>query len=206
MMKIKIVLFATLIAILQGCATLSKSECREADWRIIGLEDGSAGRPLSYIGRHRKSCAEHGVKPDIGDYQLGHADGVALFCTPRKAFELGKRGGSHNDVCPAGLRDAFLLAYEDGLAIYSARREMTDAQNRVKTAQTDYDDTSGRIAELEAQLVSGGGSNEARQTWLDELKRLQDEQEQLEMDIRNLEQQALDREREFNYINSQYQY
>ena len=206
MKKIYLLLLASLVAALQGCATLSKSECEQADWRIIGLEDGSAGRPLTYVGRHRKSCAEYGVTPNIGAYEQGHADGIALFCIPSKAFALGKRGGSHNDVCPAGMRDAFLLAYEDGRAIYSARREMTDAQNRVKSAQSDYDDAANRVAELEAQLVSGDGSTEQRQTWLDELRQLQDGQVQLGMDIRNLEQQALDREREFNYLSSQYQY
>ncbi len=206
MKKIHTVLFASLIAVLQGCATLSKSECEEADWRIIGLEDGSAGRSLDYIGRHRKSCAEYGVQPDFDRYQQGHADGVVTFCTPRKGFALGKSGRGHNDVCPADLRDPFLTAYEDGRAVYAARREMSDAQNRVRTAQSDYDDAIGRITELESRLVSGGGSSEQRQTWLDELRQLQDEEVQLEMDIRNLEQQALDREREYNFLSSQYQY
>ncbi len=206
MKQIHSVLIAAMIVALQGCATLSKSECEEADWRIIGLEDGAAGRSLDYIGRHRKSCAEYGVQPDFDRYQQGHADGVITFCTPRKAFTLGKSGRGHNDICPADLRDPFLTAYEDGFAVYTARREMSDAQNRVKAAQTDYDNAIERIAELESLLVSTGGSSEQRKAWLDELRQLQDEEVQLEMDIRNLEQQALDREREFTFLSSQYEY
>ena len=48
-----------------SCATMSESECEEADWEIIGLEDGAQGHPLSHIGQHRKACAEYGVKPDL---------------------------------------------------------------------------------------------------------------------------------------------
>jgi hypothetical protein len=61
MCKTKLWMIAFLIGIIQGCATLSESECEAADWRIIGLEDGAAGKPISQIGKHRKACAEYGV-------------------------------------------------------------------------------------------------------------------------------------------------
>ena len=99
MNKVQLALVAVLVGTTQGCATLSQSECEEADWQIIGLEDGSAGRPVSYIGRHRKSCADYGVKPNMKQYQRGHADGVRIFCTPRKGYQLATSGRGHDDVC-----------------------------------------------------------------------------------------------------------
>ncbi len=59
---------AFIMLLVTGCATMDKSECEQADWRIIGLEDGAEGRPVSYIGRHRKACAEYGIKPNLALY------------------------------------------------------------------------------------------------------------------------------------------
>lgn len=195
-----------LVLTVQGCATLSKSECRKADWQIIGLEDGSAGRPVSYISRHRKACAEHGVKPNLEQYQRGHADGIGLFCTPRKAFELGNAGRSHQDVCPVELRDAFRAAYADGQEVYTARKALNEAKNRVESAQAELEAVSERIAGLEAQLVSAGGTAEQRQSWLDETKRLQGEQAQLQEGVHDLEHEVTARQGEYDYLSSRFGY
>ncbi len=199
-------LFLLFILALQGCATLNKSECRKADWNIIGLEDGSAGRPVSYIGRHRKACAEHGVKPNLSQYQHGHAEGVILFCTPRKAFELGNSGRGHQDICPAGLRGTFLAAYDDGREVYTARQELNQAKNRIRSAQTDLEQVVSRLASLEAHLVSSNGTAEQRQSWLNEVKLLQLEQRQLESDIHALEHEISERQSEYEFISSQFRY
>ncbi len=206
MKRISSLTFLLLVLTVQGCATLSKSECRKADWQIIGLEDGSAGRPVSYISRHRKSCAEHGVKPDLDQYQRGHADGIVLFCTPRKAFELGNAGRSHQDVCPVDLRDAFRAAYADGQEVYAARKALNEAKNQVKSAQAELEAVSEDIVSLEAELVSGGGTAEQRQGWLDETKRLQREQEQLQESLHDLEHEVTALQSEYEYLSSRFEY
>jgi hypothetical protein len=33
-----------ILTLLQGCATLGKDECKLADWRLIGYQDGVAGK------------------------------------------------------------------------------------------------------------------------------------------------------------------
>ncbi len=195
-----------LLGIIQGCATLNKSECRKADWEIIGLEDGSAGRPITYIGRHRKSCAEYGVKPNMSNYRLGHVEGVRIFCTPRKGFELGKAGRSHNDVCPVDLRVSFIAAYDNGKDLFAAKKAMNDTQNRVKSAQQRLDNINDRITNLEGQLVSGNGSTTDRKDWLDQIKQLQVEQNQEKTSLRSLQLQLKKRQRKFKYLSNQIQY
>ncbi|MDH5469903.1 MAG: DUF2799 domain-containing protein, partial [Gammaproteobacteria bacterium] len=49
------------ILLLQGCATLNKEECVVADWRLIGYQDGVAGKSASTVGGYRKDCAEYAV-------------------------------------------------------------------------------------------------------------------------------------------------
>ena len=206
MTKMKIVLVAVIIVVSQGCATLSKSECREADWRIIGLEDGSLGRPVTYIGRHRESCADHGVKPNLSEYQQGHADGIRLFCTPRKGFELGRTGRDHNNVCPADLSDRFLHAYADGLEIRAAQTAVMDTQNRLKAANAELEETTDQISYLETQLVNGAGVTVDRQNWLAEIKRLQVEKRRTLAEIYNLEHEVADQQSAFENLASQFQY
>ncbi len=206
-MKSPILLSMIVMAMtVQGCASLNEAECREADWEIIGLEDGSAGMPLSQIGQHRKACAEYGVKPDIGEYQLGHTDGVRLFCSPRKGYELGKAGRGHHEVCPSDLRAAFVAAYDNGRDVHNAQRALRNLQNRIKAAHLDLDDITQETAELEAILVSGGGSVVDRQSWLDQIKRLRADEQQVRYDLLQLEHEASDQKSEYEHLLAQYRY
>ena len=206
MYKLLALIILFLAVALQGCATLSKSECHEANWQVIGLEDGSAGRPVSYVGQHRKACAEHGVKPNLKQYKQGHAEGAILFCTPRKAFQLGDSGRSHNDICPSDLRDAFIEAYDDGRLVYSAREDLRQAGNRLIAAKKELDEIVHQLEHLEAKLVSGGGTAEQRQNWIDEVKLLQLERGRLEIDVHDFEHEASELERQYETISAQFQY
>ena len=206
MMKKHIAFISLAIFTLQGCATLSESECENADWQLIGLEDGSKGRPVSYVSKHRKACAEYGVKPKLELYQQGHAEGAVLFCTPRKAFQLGSSGQNHNDICPTDLREAFIEAYDDGRLVYGAGEDLKQAGNRRLAAQNELDLIVGKLGELEEKLVAGGGTAEQRQAWLNEVKLLQLDQGQLEIEIHDLEHEEAELQREYEYLISQFDY
>ena len=114
MTKFKTILVVLLSLMAGGCATLDKAECREADWKIIGLEDGASGRHLSYIGNHRKACAEYGVKPDLTLYEHGHANGLKQFCTGNNGYSLGRAGRAYNNVCPPGIERSVSGGLQDG--------------------------------------------------------------------------------------------
>ena len=59
------------LALLQGCATLDKDECMLADWRLIGYQDGVAGKSATVVGKYREDCAKHAVVPDLDAYRAG---------------------------------------------------------------------------------------------------------------------------------------
>ena len=77
-----------LLALLAGCASLDKDECRTADWYAVGLEDGARGRALDRLGDHRRACAEHGVTPHTERYLAGRSEGLRSFCTYERGFGM----------------------------------------------------------------------------------------------------------------------
>ena len=64
------------LAALAGCNSMSEQECLATDWRTVGYEDGVNGFSGDRIGRYRNACSEHGVTPDLGEYQSGREQGL----------------------------------------------------------------------------------------------------------------------------------
>ena len=113
-------LLTTLLAacLLSGCATMSEEECRTADWRMIGYEDGVAGLSASQIGEHRKACAKHNLTPSMQAYREGREEGLYEYCRPQNAFRLGEHGSPYTGVCPFDTEEDFIAAYSAGKEIY----------------------------------------------------------------------------------------
>ena len=128
----KLLLVISISLLVSACATLNESECLNANWQNIGLEDGSKGRAVTYIGKHRKACAEHGVTPDLDRYATGYEAGLAQFCTAEVGFVQGKLGFRYNGACPAELSGDFLDGYERGRERYLFIREMREIHHEIK--------------------------------------------------------------------------
>jgi len=206
MNKVQLILGVSLSLMAGGCATLDKSECRQADWTIIGLEDGARGRPVSYIGNHRKACAEYGVKPDLALYQRGHADGLKQFCTADNGFSLGRAGRTYNNVCPPDLNGQFLAGYETGRELHALSSDINRMQNDVRNMQTELDGSTKRQQNLENLLVSGTISASTRKSLLDQVKQMQTNNTALEISIRETELEAARLQGEFDVLNATHPY
>ena len=167
-----ILIYMFLLLFLGGCATLNESECRNADWRIIGLEDGVNGKLISYIGNHRTACAEHDIVPDLDAYQQGHGEGVRRYCTNAKGFEVGKKGGEYNGVCPPDLEDLFLDAYDYGFKIHSAQHKIKKISAMIDSKQKKIDEVKKEIKEKQHLMVSDKATEVERLNLLAELKDL----------------------------------
>ena len=206
MTNVRLILGVLLSLMAGGCATLDKSECREADWKIIGLEDGARGRPLSYIGNHRKACAEYGVKPDLALYQRGHATGLQQFCTADNGFRLGRAGRSYNNVCPPALNGRFLAGYETGRQLHALSADIGRMQNDVRAMQTELDESAKRQLNLENMLVSGTISASTRKSLLDQVKEMQTNNTALQISIRETELEAARLQGEYDVLNATHPY
>jgi hypothetical protein len=104
-----------LVGALGGCASLSKSECMNANWEDIGTRDGANGQPEEYLIRHSTACAKVGVTPDRGAWLHGREKGLERFCVPHRAYLIGESGGGFDaGICRNFDESRLQDAYEKG--------------------------------------------------------------------------------------------
>ena len=202
---IKILCF-TLPLLLCGCATLNRSECQNADWRMIGLEDGSKGRDMAYIGNHRKACAKYNISPDLELYQAGHDQGIGQYCTYIKGFQLGKGGGKYQGVCPAALEKDFLLGLQRGREIHSLTQEINRAESAIRSKLNRIADLDDEEQDKERLVISAKTSERGRRRLLEEIKQIQAEIAYLDSEIEMLERRQAAAGSELQVLQERYRY
>lgn len=176
---------ATLIALLtlNGCASMNADECLMSDWHTIGFEDGSRGHTAERLGDHRKSCARHGVSPDLRAYQAGRDEGLQTFCQPSRGFSLGETGGRYNGVCASHREPQFLDAYRSGYHLYNLRSNVSSATHQIDARKRELVEIKEQIREREAKLIHRDTATEERILLLADLKELSERTGQLESEI-----------------------
>ncbi len=188
---------ALFLLALSACAGMDVSECRTADWRAIGFEDGAQGQSPGYFGERRKSCADHGITADFDAYLAGRAEGLSHFCSPYNGYRLGTQGYQYSGICPARLEDAFLTAHADGYGLYKRHTALKRIQKRVHRSKKRAQEIEYLLAERTALLVSSDTKTPERAAIAVELKQLVEEKVQLEEIIHRLEYDHAEAEREY---------
>jgi hypothetical protein len=61
----------TISALLAGCAAMSDSECRSANWYALGERDALSYGLRPQIDQYAHQCSRHGVQPSEKDYMAG---------------------------------------------------------------------------------------------------------------------------------------
>ncbi len=174
-----------LLAQLTGCSSLSKQECLNADWFMIGLEDGSAGRSLDTIGAHRKSCAKINVTPDLDNYERGHNKGRVSYCSVVNGFKLGDSGGEYNGICRGLSEREFLQAFDAGKFRHEIRTELEELQRHINRTAKRMEDLDNDAAQHEHQIVSAASTPDSRSADLAIIRQLEEERNRLLIDIEN---------------------
>jgi hypothetical protein len=64
-----------LAALLAGCASMSDSDCRSANWYALGERDALIYGLRPQIEVYAHQCSRHGVEPSEKDYLAGWLDG-----------------------------------------------------------------------------------------------------------------------------------
>ena len=188
-----------LLLSVNGCATLDKNECLNANWEAIGYKDGHDGYSRARIDQHRKACAEYKVSPDLDTYLKGYEQGVRLFCEPQRGYQRGLNGYTYKDVCPKEMRRHYHAAYTEGRHIYDIEREIDKHHKALKALDQDLSDLEQQRKDAEASLIKGHipRSERARlvelirdldtkkQDMLDDIKHHEDEIAGLEEELRD---------------------
>ena len=118
---------------LGGCASLSKSECMNANWEDIGIRDGANGQPEEYLIQHSTACAKVHVVPDRGAWLHGREQGLERFCVPHRAYQLGEYGsGFEVGICRNFDQDRLQDAYEKGRDVHRFADELSSIDGEMR--------------------------------------------------------------------------
>ncbi len=161
-----------------GCATMSESECINADWREIGRNDGLEGRRQEQLARHYDACVKYGITPDRDQYMEGREAGLTVYCTQDSGYWEGRNGAGYQRVCPAISEHAFLAGYRAGQAVFDAvegvrsiRAEMASAKDRIGFLEDEIRQLESPDDESDAEDRKPGGNIEDRRR---EIRQLDD--------------------------------
>lgn len=171
---------------LSGCATMNADQCAMSDWHAVGYEDGTRGSSGDRFGQYRKACAKHSVAPDFQAYQAGRKEGLVEYCRPSRGFNLGAAGGRYNGVCDVALEEEFLDAYRVGSQLYSLRSNVDRVNSAIASREQQMAENVDTIKAKEAVLIAADTTVEDRVLVLADLKRLSEEQGELEAEIEQL--------------------
>jgi len=184
---------------------MNEKECLNAEWRLIGFEDGSQGKPESGIGNYRKDCAKVNVVPDLGRYQLGHKEGARKYCVKNIAYQAGVSGGAYYGVCPADLEQNFLNAYRAGQALFAINRDVQNSQARISRFQHDLNAMQQDIKDHERAIVDSNSSSKQRREHLDTIKNLRDQINNLQLQLDDESYSLARRQDDAQRLQSQHQ-
>lgn len=166
---------ALLVAtLLSGCDTMTPDECKSANWNDIGMRDGLAGKTMSVLNDHAKSCSKAGTAVDSANYIAGRERGLRTFCRLENAAPLGLNGSAYAGVCPAPLDFEFRRRHQAGYAVYTLRSQVDGLDSRGERLQR-------RLREAdkdEAKQLAASDKD-------DERKRIRREFDERRRDVRN---------------------
>lgn len=193
-----------ILFVFSGCATMNKSECLEADWQVLGLEDGAEGHKLSYIGERRKACAEYGVAPNLEQYQIGREAGLKQFCTYGNGYSQASRGFADTGVCQGALQASYSEGFNNGRVIYDMGKEIDSGARHIRSKHSELAALDEDIRRIESRLISHAGSRSSRKNLLDDYTHLQADREALANYIHDQEIGLIRKEEERDALISQY--
>lgn len=140
---------------LSACASMSAEECTVANWREVGHSDAANGFEQSRLEDHRRACAEAGITPDLDAYLAGFAQGLPLYCTRQRGFDIAASGGSRSGQCDRKEFGSFAQGFDRGVARYRLTRDIDRLSDEWEEREQIATDLATQIATLTARIDSG---------------------------------------------------
>jgi Protein of unknown function (DUF2799) len=138
---IRVLAALAILGSLGGCASLSKSECMNANWEDIGIRDGANGQPEEYLIQHSTACAKVHVVPDRGAYLHGREQGLERFCVPHRAYQIGEYGNGFDvGICRNFDQERLQDAYEKGRDVNQRSNELSNIDGEIRNIHTRLED------------------------------------------------------------------
>ena len=195
---------AVCAGLINGCATLSESECVTGDWFGIGRADGAQGRSYNRLGEHIEACQAHGITPDHALYEDGRQQGLISFCTPESGFRRGRLGSSYGGVCPAHLEADFLAGFSDGRLVNAAQSAYDTAYNDQSRYLQQARNLEDQIRHEEISLDNSALTDDQRQTIRARIRQLRNDRERALDQARDAEWRMRDAQQEVDHLRARF--
>lgn len=144
---------------LGGCATLTADQCKVADWRALGVEDGALGHGEHRFLEYAKDCAKAGVIPNRTAWEAGRAVGLNQFCTPEGAYSAGVDGRPFRGRCASETEDQ-IAALAKGRVYRAITGEIADIRYQIADLNREirdiYDESNRRRSRLTFAGIRSG--------------------------------------------------
>jgi Protein of unknown function (DUF2799) len=186
------------VAALSGCNSMSAQECQATDWRTVGYEDGVNGYTGDRIGRYRNACSEHGVTPDLAEYQAGREHGLRDFCKPVNGFHVGARGGGYSGVCPGELDAPFVEAYQTGRHLYTLRSRVGSTADEIDAMRNEMEQLDRNLVTIGARMIDPTTTTEERARLVIDTKHMAERKGEIKARIPQLETELVVHQRELD--------
>jgi hypothetical protein len=102
-----------------GCAHVSKKDCKEKNWFLVGRHDAADGKSKADMAKVADSCRRYTLpKPPELQYAEGYEAGLNDYCTNERGLNLGGSGAKYPFICPKDRFPKMLDGYAAGLKTY----------------------------------------------------------------------------------------
>ena len=130
-------LIAILSLSLASCVSLGPElSCEGTNWYELGRQTGRQGEVLKDKWDMNSICGSRDLySQKYAILETGYFAGLAEFCSPENAFNLGRLGLGVKKECPDQFKEAYMAAYERGqrFAEIEASNLKTDQKIEVLT-------------------------------------------------------------------------
>lgn len=137
----KKILSLTTLLLLTSCASMDLEECQTANWQEFGQSDAES-RHVNLYNRYADGCKEHGVTPNLAQYEAGFKKGLQELCTFQNGYLIGNEGTQQLPrICPKETQEKFVQGYIEGQRNHDHKKQM-EKQNQLIEKVLDSNNTN----------------------------------------------------------------
>lgn len=120
---------------------MSKNDCMNANWNLIGQQDGFRGSG-SLMQSRSQACLKHQITLDRSLYTVGYKKGLRNYCNPQTVFDYALQGKGSYQSCPMELQNNLRPYYNVANNFYVADKNLRSLEDKIATSKAkayDYD-------------------------------------------------------------------
>lgn len=162
---------------------MSREECLNANWTVVGEIDGQQGRGLDVLDDYRRDCAEYGVVPDVQAYVSGRDNGLLLYCTRDNGYREGRSGVGVEADCPIALAADFQQAYQLGRNVHDSLSNLRTSADLVRSKRDELNELRTRRTAQERSLAEDELTDDESAAKRDDIASMSDRIDDLQDEI-----------------------